>query len=272
MGVRERLRTVRRHETSPRPAVRAVLPLPPRDLIWRVAGTPDEEWFLNSGQQTVVDWTAALESVGADLGSADRILDFGCGCGRVERWLEELGEHSELHAVDIDDDAISWAADHLAWARFLVGPSWPPLPYADGYFDLVVNHSVFSHLDARYQDAWLQELRRVTRAGAYLLLSFHGTHAFDAYCRATEAAGRSAEPYRQAMADTGILFIGDDPWTGGPFPDFYHSTFHAPAYVREHWGRYFEVCSILERRALADQDIVVLRHPATVTQGAETTA
>jgi SAM-dependent methyltransferase len=261
MGIRERLRAAWRPETSPRSVVADASALPPADLIWRVAGTPDEQWFLDSGKQTVVDWTAALESVGADLGSARRILDFGCGCGRVERWLQELGQHSELHAVDIDADAIAWAADHLPWARFQVGPTWPPLPYPDGYFDLVVNHSVFSHLDARYQDAWLQELRRVTSPGAYLLLSFHGDHAFDTMCQAMEAAGASAEPHRRSLAASGILFFEEDLWTGGPFPDFYHSTFHAPEYVRWHWGQFFEVRSLLERRALDYQDIVVLRHP-----------
>ena len=36
----------------------------------------------------------------------------------------------------------------------------PPLDYPDATFDLIFNHSVFTHIDEQYQDAWLAELLR----------------------------------------------------------------------------------------------------------------
>lgn len=50
----------------------------------------------------------------------------------------------------------------------------------------------------------------------------------------------------------------NDNFVGGPFPDFYHSTFHAPWYVHEHWGQYFSVAGYAARRSLGFQDFVLL--------------
>jgi SAM-dependent methyltransferase len=234
-------------------------PLPDLELIWRVTGARSVEWFRKSGTETVADLNAALATVGSELSRHRRILDFGCGSGRIELRLRDLGEHSELHGVDIDAEAINWAQQNIPWATFQVGPTWPPLPYPAGFFDLVVNHSVFSHLDEQYQDAWLAELERVTASGGLVVLSFHGDHAFQVFCDSADALGADISWHRRERSERGILFVEDDGWVGGPFPDFYHTAFHTPEYVRDRWGTFFDVCGILERRALKYQDIVVLR-------------
>ena len=123
----------------------------------------------------------------------------------------------------------------------------PPLPYSDGYFDLVINHSVFTHLDERYQDMWLEELRRVVMPGGLLILSIHGEFAFqiaegDAGRRRglgvlAEVVGTPRHPVRR----------GRHVYLGGVFPDFYHTTFHSPWYVFSHWSRWFDVKSYLPK-------------------------
>ena len=69
---------------------------------------------------------------------------------------------------------IAWCQANISYAQFTVGPHDPPLPYPDHHFDLVINHSVFTHLDERYQDLWLTELQRITSPGAILLLTGEG--------------------------------------------------------------------------------------------------
>lgn len=242
------------------------LPWPGDELVFRVAGGTDREHFYNSGRQSIRDFEVMLSLVGTTMSSYRSILDFGCGCGRIMLWLEELASTASLHGVDIDALAIDWARDHIPWATVTVNQPLPPLDYPDHHFDLVFNHSVFTHIDEEYQDRWLNELRRVTKPGAHLLLSVHGDSAFRAFEDWMRSAGRDPGPVREERARNGIVHVRDDNFVGGPFPDFYHSTFHAPWYVQEHWARYFTVVGYAARRSLGFQDLVLLERgtePAT---------
>ncbi len=107
---------------------------------------------------------------------ATRVLDFGCGCGRVLAYLRrEIA--GELTGSDIDGEAIAWCQENLAEVgTFVRNEIMPPLPFPDATFDLTYAVSVFTHLPKRMERAWLRELTRVTKPGGYLLLTTNGTH------------------------------------------------------------------------------------------------
>lgn len=160
---------------TPSPSPEAQLPeLPNDDLILRVAGTPHKPWFWNSGRQSVNQINSILSLAGKSFTDFPRALDFGCGCGRMMLHLEDVGKAIELHGTDIDAEAVAWASEHIPWAKFSVNQPLPPLNFPDEYFDLIFNHSVFTHLDETYQDAWLLELERITKPGGGDSLSFRG--------------------------------------------------------------------------------------------------
>jgi SAM-dependent methyltransferase len=242
------------------------LPIPPDELIDRVvSGFSNEqaeehrELFLQTGQRSLEDLELALSAVGDTLSEHERILEFGCGCGRIMRWMQELGSTRTLVGTDIDARAIEWASENLPFARFDVNDGLPPTRYADGEFDLIVNHSVFTHLDERYQDLWLAELQRITSPGGLLVLSIHGEHGFQIGERQLEPGSRQLREWRARLERDGILYIADDSYVGSAFPDFYHTAFHAPWYVFEHWSGWFDVLAFLSRSSLGFQDQVVLR-------------
>lgn len=240
----------------------ASLPWPGDELAFRVAGGTDREHFYRSGMQSVEDINAMLALAGKSMGDHQQLLDFGCGCGRIMLWLADLAPGRELHGVDIDERAIAWAQENLPFATFKANQPLPPLDYPDGTFDLVFNHSVFTHIDEDYQDQWLAELRRVTRPGGHLVLSVHGDKAFQAYEGGMRALGVDPEEIRATLESRGIAHVKQDNFVGGPFPDFYHSTFHAPWYVHEHWGQYFSVVGYAAGRSLGFQDFVLLERTA----------
>jgi SAM-dependent methyltransferase len=168
-----------------------------------------------------------------------------------------------VYGSDIDPEAIAWAAENIPYAQVSVNPHDPPLPYDDHTFDLVFSHSVFTHMDEERQDWWLRELRRVTRVGGFLLLSVSGENAVR-FLR--ESLEEDAEKRLQLADDVtahlerdGIYFIPDinDPLNRG-LPSWYQATFHAPWYVFEHWGRWFEIRSFIPGAALGLQDHVLL--------------
>lgn len=233
-------------------------PLPSEELMHRVAGDDDGARFLESGQRSARQIEQALAVTGRSLADFEAILDWGCGCGRIMRWLDGLAGNASLYGVDIDERSIAWCRDHLPFATFSMCQPQPPLEFDDNTFDLVFNHSVLTHLDERLQDAWLAELRRVIRPGGIALLSVHGEFAFSVTEDAERKSGMDPGPWRRRLEEDGFLFVADDTHVGGPFPDFYHSSFHAPWYVLSHWAQFFTVRAYLPRADLDFQDLVVL--------------
>ena len=241
----------------------ADLPWPGDELVSRVAAGVDRAAFYESGRQSVRDLQAVLATVERSLDSYRDIFDFGCGCGRIMLWLQDLAATSSLHGSDVDARAVRWAQENLPWARFTVNQTAPPLDYPDQSFDLVYNHSVFTHLDEEHQDLWLAELWRVTRPGGHLVLSVHGERPLVLLEEASRNAGGDPSHLRRELERDGIAFIRHDAFTGGPHDAGYHSTYHAPWYVFEHWSRFFEIRAYVTSRSLGYQDFVLLeRRPA----------
>jgi SAM-dependent methyltransferase len=240
-------------------------PIPPADLILRVACLFGEDKIDAARYAFDVEalehlryFERALAGVGRSFGDFERLLDFGCGCGRFLRHFGSIADHVEIHGTDIDAEMIRWVAANIPYVTALVGPTEPPLPYPAGYFDLIINHSVFTHLDERYQDLWLSELHRITRPGAIALLTVEGTGSWNRMCTDLERQGADTSEWRAELESRGILFIRDDLFIGSTHPDFYHSTFHAPWYVFQHWSQYFDVALYLPDGSIS-QDLVVLR-------------
>jgi SAM-dependent methyltransferase len=232
----------------------------------RVTGIRDDrQSFLESGRTSALEIEAALASWNRPLDSFDRILDFGCGCGRILLWLERLADRCELFGTDIDAEAVEWTAANLPFAHLDRNGQFPPLPYPDAHFDLVFSSSVFTHIDERSQDLWLAELRRVTKPGGYLLLTVHGERAFRHAQEVGVGSSRGRGPdtacWAERLENDGILFVEDDGWVGGPYPDWYHTTFHAPWYVFSRWGRELTIRAFIPRRSLDFQDYVLLERP-----------
>lgn len=93
-----------------------------------------------------------------------RVLDAGCGSGRM---LEELKDYGEVSGVELDPDAAAVAASR-AWGEVWVG-SLEALPWAEETFDLITCLDVLEHIaDDRRT---LVELRRVCKRGGSMLLT-----------------------------------------------------------------------------------------------------
>jgi len=239
------------------------LPLPPKHLRLRVAGNDDADRFAKSGRMSVQDLDRALASIGRSFSEFADVLEWGCGCGRILRHLRPAQASEKLYGVDIDQEAVSWINENLPRVSASRIDGMPPLPYTADSFDLIFNHSVMSHLNEVYQDAWLAELARVLRPGGIITLTVKGRHAFKHYVQ-TAGMIASARITDRAAEDTlrsnGIIYIDEDQWSR-VFPNFYHTAFHDVGYVFDRWTRFFDLRSYIPRGALDHQDMVVLQKP-----------
>lgn len=102
------------------------------------------------------------EFVGS-LGHAERVLDLGCGDGRLTAELDA----TELTAADVSRVALERARGRLPGARVVELDPDAPLPFEDGSFDLVLCAETIEHV--RDVQLLLSELRRVLRPGGVLV-------------------------------------------------------------------------------------------------------
>lgn len=250
MPVRFRMHAWRDSRLADRPDG---FPVPPPRLRYRVHGAVDQESFLAVGLACATDFLQALDAQGIQLNSGAEVLDFGCGCGRVLRKLLTLRPTWSYTGVDVDDEAIRWCREAYPAVHFLTTPPIPPTAISDVSFDLVVAISVFTHLDEESQNLWLNELHRLVRPGAYVLISALGEREQQLLPAEDQALLRRDGILHKAWR-TGRLKLDG-------LPEFYQSTYHTPDYVARAWTAHFQLVRHIPNAINRHQDLVILRRP-----------
>ncbi len=243
----------------------SALPMPPAELMFRVVGSDSPGRFEVGGRLELEQLDRLLRAHGRGLADYGDILDFGCGPGRFLRQLRTMAPQARLCGVDQDEEAITWVRRELPFADTAVAGPLPPLALPAGSFDLIIVFSVFTHLDEEYQDAWLAELRRLTRPGGTVVATVHGMFKWEVIRNGPMAGEPDLERMATRLARRGFLHWRGDDW-GAFFPDYYHTSFHRRDYIREHWARWFDVVDVVEQQPnqpghhalLSGHDIVLL--------------
>ncbi|MCB8836119.1 class I SAM-dependent methyltransferase [Aurantimonas sp. VKM B-3413] len=160
------------------------LPVPPTCL--RLGYGEDPETYIESGIRHVSSMRAGLAQSEFQLSEAGRILDFGCGAGRMTRHVPTAASHAEVWGVDVDAECIHWCKRFLRpHCNFATTTYFPHLPFSDAYFDVIYSCSVFNHLEDT-QDAWLLELARLCRVGGRVYITINDKHSVRALLQGPE--------------------------------------------------------------------------------------
>ncbi len=227
------------------PSARAEYPLPPARLRFRVAENASVLNFFTVGLRTAERLQEAMAYAGFELRDGAAALDFGCGCGRTLLWLARQFPNVRWHGTDVDAESVEWCRASIPGGVFTVNGPLPPLPYADGSFDLIYGVSVFTHLSEEHQRAWLPELRRVLKPGGLLLLSFHSKNVWQPLEDAS-AVEREGFVFRTSAKLKGIL------------PEWYQTAFQSQPSIVQALSAHFTEVGYLERN-LGDQDVAMAR-------------
>jgi SAM-dependent methyltransferase len=110
---------------------------------------------------------AALTHVLRDP-SGQRVLDFGCGTGRLSEWLTDRG--AEVLGVDASPEMIAAARERVPSTRFAVLDS-QRIPAQNGAFDVVLSVYVLQYfvMEAPLLSETIHELARVLASGGQLV-------------------------------------------------------------------------------------------------------
>lgn len=224
------------------------LPIPPARLRLLTTASPSIEWFMESGRAGADAIRNLLAEHDLLLSRQARLLDFGCGCGRVLRHWARDGIN--VDGCDYNPELIGWCRDRLPFATVDTNQLEPPLPYDQARFDLVYALSVFTHLPEPLQRPWAEELARVTVPGGHLIVSTHG------------AAYRGALTLdERAHYDAGHLVVKNAAEPGSNRCGVYAS----PDAVRQTFSPWFMVRAHVPQGASGNppQDLVLLRRTPT---------
>jgi SAM-dependent methyltransferase len=227
--------------------------LPPSFLRKRIHGADDTNTFEQAGRAIAADVVKYLDRAGAS-GAEFRVLDFGVGCARVLRPLQDLvqgasppRDRMEWYGCDIDGQAIEWCQTYLSSrAKFVVNDTMPPAPFADRFFDFIYSISIFTHLPEAMQFAWLGEINRVLKPGAVAVIS---THSFGAPRKRKEEKLIARGFHHGGKGAEGL-------------PDFYQTSYHTREYIEREWAKHIAVEAFVERGVNTDQNLVLCRRLA----------
>jgi len=130
-------------------------------------GAADPERFWREGER---DLDTLLDALGAPpIRPEDRVLDLGCGIGRLTRALARRAAH--VTALDVSPEMLRRArelnpdAGNVTW---VLGDGASLAGVADASVDVAISHVVLQHIpSAKVQLGYVSELARVLRPGGW---------------------------------------------------------------------------------------------------------
>lgn len=143
------------------------------------------------------DVVGALESQGEALQAGQKVLDFGCGWGRIGRMFLRDTTADCIHGLDVDPEFVAICRELFSTESFDVCPAHPPSHKHSGTYDLVVAYSVFSHLSETAARGWLLEFSRLLKPGGFVAFTTRHASFFDYVDWARTA--QDVDPYTREL-------------------------------------------------------------------------
>jgi 2-polyprenyl-3-methyl-5-hydroxy-6-metoxy-1,4-benzoquinol methylase len=205
------------------------------------------------------------------LGSGTRVLDFGCGWGRMVRlWFRDL-RSDDIWGADVGRDVLEHCRRDFRTGHFEQVAPRPPSQLPGESFDLIYAYSVFSHLNEEVSSAWVEELASKLRTNGLLMVTTQ-RRAFVEDCARLRAGAAPTNAWEASLArlfiDTEACLAAYDRGeilhaaTGGGEDrpaSFYGETLIPPRYVERHWTRHLRFVDFVDDPSKVRQALIVMQ-------------
>jgi SAM-dependent methyltransferase len=161
--------------------------------------------YRTTGQQAVQFMDEALKITGRSLPTVTAALDFGCGYGRVLRFLTQYLNAGMITACDIDARAVAFCAQEFRARPLIADPDIDRVQFEQ--YDLIWLGSVLTHLDAATGTRLLSVLGSHLARPGLLAFSTHGTHPLEHLERFGRHIVESEKDIRGGLATSGVAFV-----------------------------------------------------------------
>ncbi len=145
-----------------------------RETISKILQQTEQGYDLISEKfsQTRKHFWGELEFIKKYTKKGDKVLDYGCGSGRL---LELFGDKKiDYMGVDVSDKLINIAENNYGGKNkfFKLVSGQVSLPFPDNYFNTIYSIAVFHHLpDKKYRLRIVKDLHRVLKPGGYIVVT-----------------------------------------------------------------------------------------------------
>jgi SAM-dependent methyltransferase len=141
------------------------------DLMLEDRSSRSAEVYGATGREAVELIGQALRASGRTFSDVTAALDFGCGHGRVLRWLVERIDPSRVTACDLDPEAVRFCASEFAVMPLVSDRSFQSV--AQGSYDLVWAGSVATHLPEDAWRTWVTLMPQLLQPGGVVVFTTH---------------------------------------------------------------------------------------------------
>jgi SAM-dependent methyltransferase len=253
------------------PELQAVLPqLPSEELQRNFTGAAGDE-TLREAHNAFVWFKSIAQNYGKPLDSCERILDFGCGWGRIIRFFLKDCTVGTLWGVDQAADVIEICKQTNPWCNFELIDPYPPTPFSHDAFDLIYCYSVFSHLSEDLQLKLVAEFQRILKPNG-LLIATTRDRSFIDFCRILRQT-RTPELLPEYLKGPAACFLDTEQslkdFDSGHYCfssynlegrwSFFGEACIPEAYVRDRWTKHLSFLEFIVDRRRGNQNAIVVR-------------
>lgn len=146
-------------------------PIPPDYLLYESFNLSYRNYY-NSGINTAKFFKKMFDEH-LDFNNCN-VLDWGCGPSRIIRHFPELAPNANFFGTDYNKKTITWNQANIKNVEFSLNNLNPPTAYADDFFDAIYGISVFTHLSESLHYKWINELWRISKPNAIIIVTTHG--------------------------------------------------------------------------------------------------
>jgi SAM-dependent methyltransferase len=145
--------------------LKSILPGAPSDSVQEMFTGSTGDATLREGFEYYKNVREQYEKYKGDISSAHKILDFGCGWGRIIRFFMKDIETSKIYGCDPVEDMIKICKEQNKYCNFELIDTYPPNSFQDNTFDLIYSYSIFSHFSEDFHLQLLHEIKRILKPG-----------------------------------------------------------------------------------------------------------
>lgn len=194
--------------------------------------------------------------------SSARVLDFGCGWGRLTRMLARDVDPGNLYGCDPVESILEVCRENGVPAELARSEFLPEsLPF-DAEFDMAFSFSVFTHISERAHLASLEAIHDSLADGGLFVATIRPPSYLDFNPLMRPAADRLPEDRGAALSEPRYVFAPHEteghPQFGGGQMDYGETVISLP-YVRSNWKRWFDLLDVAVMTGDMYQVVLTLR-------------
>lgn len=202
----------------------------------------------------------------------NKVLDFGCGWGRITQLLALYFKPEHIVGCDVQEQAIAEVIRNGVQATFHKVDPWPPSVLKDESVDFIFSYSVFSHLSEDNSYSWVREFHRILRPEGIAFLTTRSKEFFDYLEKLHKSsevpafAGGAFNAFRDLQTakkdyEAGRFCFDGLGGGGKGLTTLYGEAFIPPLYVQEKYGRIFSAVGVEDPvpQGLLDQATIWLQ-------------